>query len=320
MSLPLDPVERYYRLYLGIAVTSFSRSAVSQDPDVATIYRAWYGLNHTQLMPEALNTTFQFAESEFYERTREIAETAAQIQKIPEFHFNFMRIANFDLSVQRIDQRPVIFLDQEFLDFWFGFFFARLCEIHAAKSIAERRELDRISLDQILHFAHRRRVPDHERSNLTTWFTAHQDIAAVAASLSRVIAYYVIAHEIAHVALHEADNGEIRKRELEADYFAARTLIALRRRPDLQWASVPDAYLAAPVIFCQLLNVVELAQKFVLGRRVDRRGYPSPRERRTAVSRHTIAATPNDKAFCIDMRHSLARLSVSILRQSKRVE
>jgi hypothetical protein len=314
----MDPRDRILNLFLGFSSPPFDPEDIGDVPEVARVLGRWWGEDTEGLRPEAMRAVFAFTQEEMFHRFREIAEVAATLFPIPEFKFDVQGVAHFRTFAHWEDGSPLIFLDRELLDFWFAFFASRLFETYAARTAEERAGLTDFSLLLLDHMARGRRVPEEPRALLMPWFAGDEHLARVAASVSRTVAYFGLAHELAHVALnHSALDADPFPLELQADVLAAKVQLALRDRRDLEWATLPDGYLGAALLLFDLLHATRMAGT-AWGMRPRDRGYPSPRQRRAVVARVLAAgATDKDRGVYIDLRMSMARMNV-VLHQRRR--
>lgn len=308
--------ERVFRRYFGLA-QAIRPEAFGQDPQTQLLHETWRAVDpdfKPDFDPEALWTFDQF---EFDHRMREIAAVAAEVAPLPAFQFNYLDIGSFRASQRSIDEsNKYIFLDAGLVQFLFLFFCVRLSEIYQGFDADQRREADAQCLVMIDGL--RRQDPRvyREGASIIDHCLADRVIALTAVSVSRTIAYFLLAHELGHIAL-EREEADVAEAELAADMFGLEVFQRLRRRPALEWARVPAGYGGAPLLFLAFLQLVEAAARAETGGEIDLQGYPSARRRHGLARRALGPCDGDDRALYLDLRASLGRLRARMGRRAR---
>lgn len=299
--------------YLGISRWLSKKTA--EDYAVKAIFGAWAETGYASSQDIEFENVKDFSETEFYHRAREIAQVAARKRTIPEFRFQVFDIGTFEALYDKREKENLILIDGALIDFWFGFFSTRLFETYISAENSWRTHCNQLSQQHLQAFIQQKDTPRSVKDQKIRTYADNPHLSGVAASLSRVISYYAVCHEIAHMVLEHQPTDDIYATELEADSLAADIFCELRQAGQLDWASIPDGYLGAPVLFFELLNSVLFAHRQDFGRGNAKSKYPPPRLRRDRLMTRIGQATELDIGVCRDLRQSINRLNVYIKHQ-----
>lgn len=310
MTRKTTAAERYCLLYYGVATPSFGPE-MRDDDALRSVLSAWRGPDASRMDQVELDGLFRFAETEFYERMKEIAQVAGKICAVPPFRFNFLRVGNYEALFNRFDcGEPLIFIDSDYIDILFAFFASRIFETYFCDSSEIRTSLQRYAGAVLRSFVLGERMSDDVRNAAAPIFARSEHASGIAMSLSRTAAYFILAHELAHHSLGHTGADDTFDTELAADALAAKIYGALGQEKGLQWASVPDGYMGAPLLYLEFLNTIEQHGTRLWTTDRVKSDYPAARKRRSEITRFLAPRSAEDRGLYLDMRKSIARLNV----------
>ncbi len=287
--------DRFIDLYLGISSVQFG-------PEHAAEAGATFGTS-TQ-GPISYADLLRFSQTHLNHRVAELAPIAREVSPIPEFHFFCSNAGTFDAQAVRDLDLPIVRMDNSLQTFWLLICCCLVWIQFGASDHAERLQLREMAWSTIRGYCRHRTLPETDKPLFKQWFRRDEHLAGVAHALATVITFYVILHEMMHLSAPPSLTGN--ELEFEMDRQAAQALVLVRERGDLQWATIPNGCMGAPVVFFEIQRLIwlERGQKAAA---MDR--HPHPRSRRRRLERYVHCVQASDRALHRDLRFATAWLA-----------